>query len=412
MTNVRVQLERRNSGGTNDVIFPKTSIDNIQVSVSDSTTLSSVLSGKVSTDSLGALSGVATLNASGKLKDAQVPGWLINGAGKPFLGEISGSRDLTTLALAVSTYMSSHGYVTPASWEALYGAYFQCTTNVTLSWTDTADIVCTVNPGDEGDTTSPIYLESGDMLVFKSYSESGEPVTAHYGFFVMNNTYGAADTNTFGITKLSSISLYKVDGNNVTGNNVITDGVLAGLVGSATGKIAAGDHAHTGVYQPKSTSLDTIAGLASTDGNFIVGSSTGWVAESAATARTSLDVYSTGEVDQDFERAFVKSTAFNKNFGTGNTDVARGNHDHSGVYQPLAASLTKIAGLTSTDSYFIVGSSQGWVAETGTTVRDSLDVYSTTEVGTLISLKPNVFYDESNPQEQPVPGDLFIMLVD
>ena len=52
MGNIRVQLERRNSGGTNDIIFPKTSIDNIQVSVSDSTTLSNVLSGKANTSAL------------------------------------------------------------------------------------------------------------------------------------------------------------------------------------------------------------------------------------------------------------------------------------------------------------------------------------------------------------------------
>lgn len=40
--------------------------------------------------------------------------------------------------------------------------------------------------------------------------------------------------------------------------------------------------------QPLDADLTAIAGLSSADGNFIVGSATGWVAESGATARTSL----------------------------------------------------------------------------------------------------------------------------
>ncbi len=44
----------------------------------------------------------------------------------------------------------------------------------------------------------------------------------------------------------------------------------------------------SGTYQPLDTDLTAIAGLSSADGNFIVGSATGWVAESGATARTSL----------------------------------------------------------------------------------------------------------------------------
>ena len=33
--------------------------------------------------------------------------------------------------------------------------------------------------------------------------------------------------------------------------------------------------------------------------------------------------------------AFTKNTAFNKDFGTTSTTVARGNHTHSGVYEPV-----------------------------------------------------------------------------
>lgn len=47
-------------------------------------------------------------------------------------------------------------------------------------------------------------------------------------------------------------------------------------------------------FQPLDADLTAIAGLASADGNFIVGSATGWVVESGATARASLGVDAAG----------------------------------------------------------------------------------------------------------------------
>lgn len=47
------------------------------------------------------------------------------------------------------------------------------------------------------------------------------------------------------------------------------------------------------------------------------------------------------------------------------------------TYQPLDADLTAIAGLSSADSNFIVGSATGWVAESGATVRTSLGLGTT-----------------------------------
>jgi hypothetical protein len=76
-------------------------------------------------------------------------------------------------------------------------------------------------------------------------------------------------------------------------------------VGTSAGTVAAGDHNHSGVYEPADgtilkdadigvsvqaydAQLADIAALAVTDGNIIVGNGTNWVAESGATARTSL----------------------------------------------------------------------------------------------------------------------------
>jgi hypothetical protein len=56
----------------------------------------------------------------------------------------------------------------------------------------------------------------------------------------------------------------------------------------ADGAAAAAQAAAIAASQPRDADLTTIAALANTDGNFIVGSPSGWVAESGATARASL----------------------------------------------------------------------------------------------------------------------------
>lgn len=82
--------------------------------------------------------------------------------------------------------------------------------------------------------------------------------------------------------------------------------------------------------------LGAIRALAVTDGNIIVGNGATWVAESGATARTSLGVAI-------------------------GTDV-----------QAYSARLAEIAALAVTDSNIIVGNGSAWVAESGATARTSL----------------------------------------
>jgi len=127
--------------------------------------------------------------------------------------------------------------------------------------------------------------------------------------------------------------------------------------------------------------LTTIAGLAKTDSNFIVGNGSAWVAESGATARTSLGVYSTTEMDSRY---------LNESSNLSDLDNASTARTNLGLtigsdVQAYDADLTTIAGLAKTNSNFIVGNGSAWVAESGATVRTSLDVYSTTEVDNLMS---------------------------
>lgn len=58
--------------------------------------------------------------------------------------------------------------------------------------------------------------------------------------------------------------------------------------------------------------------------------------------------------------------------GTGSGDVAAGDHNHTGVYQPLDSDLTTIAGLTATTDNFLQSKSSAWASRTPTQVTADL----------------------------------------
>lgn len=154
------------------------------------------------------------------------------------------------------------------------------------------------------------------------------------------------------------------------------------------------------VTQAWDAQLDDIAALAVTDGNFIVGDGTNWVAESGATVRTSLGLgtgdspqftaVSIGNVDTTITRVSagviaVEGTtvmlvggapsahsiaSHNDTTGTGTelntlTDGSDAGalHSHAAAYQPLDDILTDLADLTAVaDNEFIVGTGAGTYA--------------------------------------------------
>lgn len=101
---------------------------------------------------------------------------------------------------------------------------------------------------------------------------------------------------------------------NVSGNVLFTNG--------SNNWAAAAPGAVSGV-QSWDTNLDEIAALSALDSTFIVGDGGSWVAESGATVRTSLDVYSTTDANNTFVDVAGDTMSGNLNLG-GNQIVSLG----------------------------------------------------------------------------------------
>jgi len=197
--------------------------------------------------------------------------------------------------------------------------------------------------------------------------------------------------------------------------------------------------------QTYNANLSAIAALAVTDGNIIVGNGSAWVAESGATARTSLGV-GTGNspqftgleighaTDTTITRTGAGDIAVEGNviYRAGGTDVpvtdggtgastASDARDNLGLtintdVQAYNTELAAIAGLATTDGGIIVGNGSTFVLETGATARTSLGVGtgdsptftgvtttgnaavggSLTVTGTLVHNGPSVWVDAEN----------------
>ena len=144
----------------------------------------------------------------------------------------------------------------------------------------------------------------------------------------------------------------------LTGN---VTGDVSGNAGTVTNGVYTTDIGST--VQAYDADLTTLAGLSSADSNFIVGSATGWVVESGATVRTSLGLGTAATTaSTDYATAAQGTTA----------DSALQPGDIGSTVQAYDADLTTLAGLSSADGNFIVGSATGGVVESGATARTSL----------------------------------------
>ena len=147
--------------------------------------------------------------------------------------------------------------------------------------------------------------------------------------------------------------------------------------GTTAGTVAQGNHLHTGVYSPighshgdeyatKDHRHDDLYEPIIRTKNSAFNKSFGGTGAAITVARSDHThngyspsshnhdtLYSKlGHTHSGYEPAFTKKTAFNKNFGSGYTDVARGDHTHSdsGVIAPHTHPLSAISGGTASGS--------------------------------------------------------------
>jgi hypothetical protein len=229
---------------------------------------------------------------------------------------------------------------------------------------------------------------SGESVILTQ--GSGGNVTVATGDTKIVYTDGAGSgAAVVDITADFAMSSVKITGGSITG---ITDLAIAdggtGASDAGTARTNLGLAIGTDV-QAYDAELTAIAGLAVTDGNFIVGNGTTWVAENGSTARTSLGLGTMSTQD-------ASSVSITGGSITGITDlaVADGGTGASDAgtartnlgltigtdVQAYDAELTAIAGLAVTDGNFIVGNGTTWVAENGSTARASLGLTIGTDV--------------------------------
>lgn len=115
--------------------------------------------------------------------------------------------------------------------------------------------------------------------------------------------------------------------------------------------------------------------------------------------------YPSSAIDHDSTSNYVANEHIDWTTDQGATNIHSGNiPDLSGTYQPLDADLTAIAGLSSADSNFIVGSATGWVVESGATVRTSLGLAIGTDVQAHATVLDNTTASFTSAQETKLSG--------
>ena len=276
------------------------------------------------------------------------------------------------------------------------GSYNVTTNNPDLTTSTQGDFYI-VNP--DAGTLAGITLNVGDHIVFNQ--DASSPLTSAM-FDVIDNTDAVVSVNgqtgpvVLGASDVSALAIA----------NNLSDLNNAGTARTNLGVAIGSD------VQAYDAQLADIAGLTPTDSNFIVGNGSNFVLESGATARASLSLGSastedvgTGannvvQLDGSSRLPAVDGSQLTGVTGTDSTKLAIANNlsdlNNAGTartnlgvaigsdVQAYDAQLADIAGLTPTDSNFIVGNGSNFVLESGATARASLSLgsASTEDVGT------------------------------
>ena len=323
--------------GTVTPLYPTTTVDQIFTidgnGDATTTTLDSHLTSTyVPLSTKGQASGVASLDSSGQVPFAQLPSSVTGGM--KFVGTIDASAGNSEAnAVALSSLFDELTYAnfsTDAS--ELVGSYRVVTDagfvkNTTGSQNSAPWYEFRVKQegssqlddaiGEEGDNASPIYLEKGDWIVYTAKTQPTSGVI-YYVFSIINNTYQDASASVKGIVQLSNAS----DTSSLSGNDVVTEGVLNSLIGSIgdANKLAPAAHNHDGRYYQESEIQDFFDGTTSITGY----NKTNW--DNAYSGEITGLSYSNGTItlarDSGSEADLTASLSGSVDFGSGSVITA------------------------------------------------------------------------------------------
>lgn len=230
-------------------------------------------------------------------------------------GEIE-YKGLSYVVKTAAPTSSDAAYAVPSGWLDSSGNEWYVLTDVTngsATWTNATGVTGPVSSTDHGIARyngtngqtiqdSGITIDDSDNMNFpasKSLSWNSTAILSDSAGTMTLSNVDALDATTEAtiesaidtLSNLTSASSLATVGTIVTGTWEATD---VGVAHGGTGASTAGD-ARTNLglaigtdVQAWDADLDAIAALAKTDSNFIVGNGSTWVAEDAATARTSL----------------------------------------------------------------------------------------------------------------------------
>ena len=199
-------------------------------------------------------------------------------------------------------------------------------------------------------------LEVGDWFVIESISGTGAAGTPWvFTASVINNTYESATTAVAGIvTRSSSTSVA------TTGNAVITDGILNGLMGTASTKIAYGNHVHGNITTGGEISA-TVVAPADTDVILI------------------SDTSNSGKVERSIAIG-TSTTTFLNNAGAWTTPAGTYAHpNHSGDVTSVSDGATTIAANAVTDAKFRQSNANSVVGRSTNTTGNVADIAASTD---------------------------------
>jgi cell division septation protein DedD len=245
----------------------------------------------------------------------------------------------------------------------------------------------------DGAGSGAAVVNVSEDFVSATLSAIGALTPTDGNFIVGNGSTWVAETgdtvlNSIGVTATTT-ELNVLDG--ITASTAelnVLDGITASTAElNYTDGVTSSIQTQLNNKQPLDAELTAIAALATTDGNIIVGNGSTWVAESGATARTSLGLGSIATQNSDSVTITGGSISGITDIavadgGTGASTAANA-RTNLGVaigtdVQAWDANLDQIAALTPTDGNFIVGNGSAWVSETGDTVLNSIGVTATT----------------------------------